>query len=76
VSALQSAATGGRTARPRAGAPADDPRVGMLTTQLKKVRYRADALIDVLHAAQDIYGSLSPECSRPSPTRSSCRPAG
>jgi bidirectional [NiFe] hydrogenase diaphorase subunit len=61
VSALQSAATGARTARPRAGAPADDPRVGMLTTQFKKARYRADALIDVLHAAQDIYGSLSPD---------------
>jgi len=41
--------------------PADDPRVALLTTQLKKVRYRADALIDVLHAVQDIYGYLSPD---------------
>jgi len=39
----------------------DDPRVALLQTQLKKVRYRPDALIDVLHAVQDIYGYLSPE---------------
>jgi bidirectional [NiFe] hydrogenase diaphorase subunit len=58
VSALQSAATAGA---PRPPTPqADDPRVALLTTQFKKARYRADALIDVLHAAQDIYGSLSP----------------
>jgi bidirectional [NiFe] hydrogenase diaphorase subunit len=42
------------------GSP-DDPRTAMLTTQLKMVKYRPDALIDVLHAAQDIYGSLSKE---------------
>ena len=35
--------------------------MALLTTQFKKARYRADALIDVLHAAQDIYGSLSPD---------------
>jgi len=39
---------------------AEDPREKMLTTQLKKVRYRADALIEVLHAVQDIYGFLDP----------------
>lgn len=39
----------------------DDPRAALLTTQLKKVRYRADALIEVLHAVQDIYGYLSNE---------------
>ena len=39
----------------------DDPRAAMLQTQLKKVRYRPDALIEVLHAVQDIYGYLSPE---------------
>ncbi len=60
MSALRSAATaGGRVA---AGPPpSDDPRSALLTTQLKKVRYRADALIEVLHAVQDIYGYLSPE---------------
>jgi bidirectional [NiFe] hydrogenase diaphorase subunit len=31
----------------------------LLTTQLKKARYRPDALIDLLHVAQDIYGYLS-----------------
>jgi bidirectional [NiFe] hydrogenase diaphorase subunit len=39
--------------------PPDDPRAALLQTQLKKVRYRADALIEVLHAVQDIYGYLS-----------------
>jgi bidirectional [NiFe] hydrogenase diaphorase subunit len=42
-----------------ATAVADDPRVALLTTQLKKARYRPDALIDLLHVAQDIYGYLS-----------------
>ena len=37
-----------------------DPRVALLETQLKKVRYRDDALIEVLHAVQDIYGYLAP----------------
>jgi bidirectional [NiFe] hydrogenase diaphorase subunit len=61
VSGLQSAGgVGTRPARPPA-ATADDPRAALLTVQLKKVRYRPDALIDVLHAVQDIYGSLSPE---------------
>jgi len=46
---------------PVAPAPAADadPRVALLTTQLKKARYRPDALIDLLHVAQDIYGYLS-----------------
>lgn len=51
---------GAARTRPAAAA-ADDPRAALLTTQLKKVRYRADALIEVLHAVQDIYGYLSPE---------------
>lgn len=58
MSALRSASTAG--GRAPAGPPADDPRSALLTTQLKKVRYRADALIEVLHAVQDIYGYLSP----------------
>jgi len=58
MSALRAAAAGaGRAAGPP---PSDDPRSALLTTQLKKVRYRADALIEVLHAVQDIYGYLSP----------------
>jgi len=57
MSALRAAATGTAGGPP----PTDDPRVALLTTQLKKVRYRPDALIDVLHAVQDIYGYLSPE---------------
>jgi len=55
-------AGGGAPPPPRAQAPANgDPRAALLTTQLKKVRYRADALIEVLHAVQDIYGYLSHE---------------
>lgn len=56
-----------RAARPpavNASAPdagtEEDPRDKMLTTTLKKARYRADALIEVLHAVQDIYGYLDP----------------
>jgi bidirectional [NiFe] hydrogenase diaphorase subunit len=45
-----------RTATP----PDVDPRIALLETQLKKVRYRDDALIEVLHAVQDIYGYLAP----------------
>jgi bidirectional [NiFe] hydrogenase diaphorase subunit len=60
VSALHGATAGnGAPARGPVYVP-DDPRAKLLTTQFKKVKYRADALIDVLHAAQDIYGSLSP----------------
>ncbi len=44
--------------------PPDDPRAALLNTQLKKVRYRADALIEVLHAVQDIYGHLSGDVLR------------
>ena len=36
-----------------------DPRVALLTTQRTKARDRPDALIDLLHVAQDIYGYLS-----------------
>ena len=57
---------GSAAAAPRGGtrdraqvSPQDDPRAALLQTQLKKVRYRADALIEVLHAVQDIYGYLS-----------------
>lgn len=62
MSALRAAAAAAGAPGATAGPPpADDPRVALLTTQLKKVRYRPDALIDVLHAVQDIYGYLSPE---------------
>ena len=62
MSALRAATAGTvGTGRVAAGPPpSDDPRSALLTTQLKKVRYRADALIEVLHAVQDIYGFLSP----------------
>jgi bidirectional [NiFe] hydrogenase diaphorase subunit len=56
-----STATATTTTRDIVIGSADDPRTAMLTTQLKMVKYRPDALIDVLHAAQDIYGSLSKE---------------
>ena len=57
-----STAARARIPPPQAGnGEPNDPRAALLATQLKKVRYRADALIDVLHAVQDIYGSLSVE---------------
>lgn len=58
MSALRAATAG--TSAPAGPPPSDDPRSALLTVQLKKVRYRADALIEVLHAVQDIYGYLSP----------------
>jgi bidirectional [NiFe] hydrogenase diaphorase subunit len=45
-------------------APEGDPRAALLTTAMKKARYRPDALIDVLHAVQDIYGYLTPAALR------------
>jgi len=67
MSALHSASAGAGTTGAAGGRnaagppPSEDPRSALLTIQLKKVRYRADALIEVLHAVQDIYGFLSPE---------------
>jgi bidirectional [NiFe] hydrogenase diaphorase subunit len=53
VSGAASASTSGATS-------GVDPRLALLETQMKKVRYRDDALIEVLHAVQDIYGYLAP----------------
>ena len=60
VATGQAAASGAAPNR-ALGSQEDDPRAALLNTQLKKVRYRADALIEVLHAVQDIYGYLSPD---------------
>jgi bidirectional [NiFe] hydrogenase diaphorase subunit len=40
---------------------ADDPRRRLVEQTLKRFQYRADALIEVLHAAQDAYGFLGEE---------------
>jgi bidirectional [NiFe] hydrogenase diaphorase subunit len=41
-----------------AGTPADDPRRKVVDQTLKRFQYRADALIEVLHAAQESFGFL------------------
>ncbi len=37
---------------------ATDPRVKLLAAKIKKENYRADALIEILHTAQNAYGYL------------------
>lgn len=41
--------------------PKTDPRVKLLAAKIKKENYRPDALIEILHTAQNIYGYLPPE---------------
>lgn len=49
-------------AQASASAPAvDDPRFGLLDATLKRFGYSKDALIEVLHTAQEVFGHLSPE---------------
>ncbi len=39
--------------------PSGDDRFRMLETSMKKLRYRPDALIEVLHSAQGLFGYLT-----------------
>lgn len=41
--------------------PPDDPRMRMVDRALKRIQNRPDALIEVLHVAQESFGHLSPE---------------
>lgn len=41
-------------------APGGDNRLKILEATMKRHQYRADALIEVLHKAQELYGHLSP----------------
>ncbi len=41
--------------------PVDDPRFGLLDATLKRFGHSKDALIEVLHTAQEVFGHLSPE---------------
>src|SRR5512137_2377586 len=41
-----------------AAVPADDPRQRLVEQTLKRCQYRPDALIEVLHVAQEAYGFL------------------
>jgi len=38
-----------------------DKRMKMLDTAMRRQQFQADALLEVLHAAQELYGFLSPE---------------
>jgi bidirectional [NiFe] hydrogenase diaphorase subunit len=52
-------------AKPMASEPtevaAEDPRLRLIDRALKRFQYRPDALIEVLHAAQETYGFLGEE---------------
>lgn len=53
---------GARPATPQAAAvQGDDPRRRVVDQVLKRFRFRADALIEVLHVAQEAYGFLGEE---------------
>lgn len=41
--------------------PKTDPRVKLIAAKLKKENYKADALIEILHTAQNAYGYLPME---------------
>ena len=45
-------------------AVADDRRLKLLDVALKRHQFRADALIEVLHRAQDLFGYLEPDVLR------------
>ena len=45
----------------RPPAPADDKRQRVLEAALKRTGYKQDALIEVLHSAQNTFGFLTPE---------------
>ncbi len=50
-----------RPARQGAGAEARDNREKMLERAMSRHHYAGDALIEVLHTAQELYGYLTPE---------------
>lgn len=41
--------------------PPPDKRLQMLDTSMKRLRFQPDALIEVLHTAQELFGHLVPE---------------
>lgn len=45
----------------RAKAPTGDTRLKILEATMKRHQHRPDALIEVLHKAQELYGYLTPE---------------
>lgn len=46
------------TLAPEAELPKTDPRVKLLAAKIKKENYKPDALIEILHTAQNSYGYL------------------
>ncbi|MEA5449120.1 bidirectional hydrogenase complex protein HoxE [Leptolyngbya sp. CCNP1308] len=49
------------TVETSSAAPAQDPRQRRLETAMKRHQYRPDALIEVLHTAQELFGCLEPK---------------
>ena len=57
--ASQTAAPVRTLRRPDEEHPSGDPRFGLLDRTLKRFQYQQDALIEVLHTAQEAFGFLS-----------------
>lgn len=51
-------------ATPAATTPGGDKRLKLLEVAMKKYQFRQDALIEVLHAAQELFGYLEPDLLR------------
>lgn len=54
-------ATGKASARQEEEHPSGDPRFKVIDRTLKRLQYQQDALIEVLHTAQESFGFLSPD---------------
>ena len=59
-----------------AGHPSGDKRFKMLDVTMKRLLYQQDALIEVLHSAQELFGYLEDDLLLYIAQASSCRPAG
>ena len=47
--------------QPLPACPAADPRLKVVETAMRRHQFRPDALIEVLHAAQGVFGFLAPD---------------
>jgi bidirectional [NiFe] hydrogenase diaphorase subunit len=49
------------TSRDNSSHPSGDKRFKLLETAMKRHRYQPDSLIEILHAAQELFGHLAPD---------------
>ena len=53
--------------------PSGDPRFALIDRTLKRFQFQQDALIEVLHTAQEAFGYLTTACSSMWRTSLNCR---